>query len=154
MLLNLVLLIVCLRYLQVQRDPIHGIIAGRSLEISLSIISNIFEFSKHSNHRPPSSSQVTNETLTTSKSEPPSPSPVHNQDIRLIDDHDKREYQQIEEYLSTEIGCPIKLLLSKQIQSEYKEKQKYCSPSSSFGTIVFVLLVRIPLRKVCITFVQ
>lgn len=61
----------------------------------------------------------------TFKSEPPSPSPVHDQDILLVDYHDDRDYQQIEQDLSSNIGCPIRLLLSKEIHSKYKDDQKY-----------------------------
>ncbi|CAF0864818.1 unnamed protein product [Rotaria sordida] len=53
----------------------------------------------------------------------PSPLPEHDQDILLLGYYDKNEYEDVERYLSDEIGCPIKLLISKNILSENKEKQ-------------------------------
>lgn len=90
------------------------------------------KFSKSSKNRPrrPSSpSRTTNissfdDTLTL-KSEPPSPSPVHDQDILLVDYHDRQDYEEMEQCLSTEIGCPIKLLISKEVHSKFKDDQKY-----------------------------
>ncbi|CAF2541619.1 unnamed protein product [Rotaria sp. Silwood2] len=60
-----------------------------------------------------------------SKSDTPLPSPLpeHDQDILLLGFYDKNEYEDAERYLSDEIGCPIKLLISKNILSENKEKQ-------------------------------
>jgi hypothetical protein len=60
-----------------------------------------------------------------SKPDSPPPLPEHEQDILLIDLYDKFEYLQIERYLSDEIGCPIKLLGSKKVVSEYKINQRY-----------------------------
>jgi hypothetical protein len=53
------------------------------------------------------------------------PLPEHEQDILLLDSYDKHEYAQVEDYLTSEIGCPVKLLTSKNIFSEHKEKQRY-----------------------------
>jgi hypothetical protein len=63
--------------------------------------------------------------ILSSKPDSPPPLPEHDQDILLIDHHDNREYQHIERYLSTEIGCPIKLLIQKEIISKNKTNQKY-----------------------------
>ncbi|UJR34058.1 hypothetical protein I4U23_021469 [Adineta vaga] len=61
--------------------------------------------------------------ILSSKADSSPPLPEHEQDIILLDFHNKDEYAQTERYLSNEIGCPIKLLLSKTIFSENKEKQ-------------------------------
>ncbi|CAF0988928.1 unnamed protein product [Rotaria sp. Silwood1] len=53
----------------------------------------------------------------------PSPLPEHDQDIFLLGVHDKDEYEDVERYLSDELGFPIKLLISKNIYSKYKEQQ-------------------------------
>jgi hypothetical protein len=60
--------------------------------------------------------------IISSKSESPPPLPDHEQDILLVDHQNKRE---TEDYLSHEIGCPIRLLLSKEITSKTKNNQKY-----------------------------
>ncbi len=60
-----------------------------------------------------------------SKPDSPPPLPEHEQDIILLDLYDQGEHLQVERYLSEEIGCPIKLLTSKQIVSENKDNQRY-----------------------------
>jgi len=94
---------------------------------------------KEQQHRtPPSSRRSKSKTSATtilyddilsSTSDSPPPLPDHEQDIILSDSRDKSEYLQTERYLSTEIGCPIKLLTSKQIISEHKNNQ--CSKAAS-----------------------
>ncbi|CAF3260053.1 unnamed protein product [Rotaria socialis] len=57
-----------------------------------------------------------------SKSDTPEPLPEHDTDILLLECHDTNEYDDIEHYLSNELECPIKLIMSKNILSESKEK--------------------------------
>lgn len=65
------------------------------------------------------------DVLSSAGPDPPSPLPNHIQDILLEDNYDKHEYAQVQRYLTNEIGCPIKLLTTKQIYSENKNNQKY-----------------------------
>jgi len=79
-------------------------------------------------HSTPIASATTmllDDDILSSKSDSPPPLPEHEQDILLVDYHNKFEYLQVERYLSDEIGCPIKLLTSKEIFSENKDKQRY-----------------------------
>ncbi|CAM4756046.1 unnamed protein product [Rotaria magnacalcarata] len=57
-----------------------------------------------------------------SKSDTPEPLPEHDRDILLLECHDTNEHDDIEHYLSSELECPIKLIMSKNILSESKEK--------------------------------
>jgi hypothetical protein len=63
--------------------------------------------------------------VTTDTSDFPPPLPEHEEDILLLDFYDKHDYAQVERHLSDEVGCPVKLLISKNIFSENKEIQRY-----------------------------
>ncbi len=65
-------------------------------------------------------SEAMYDDVLSSKADPPPPLPDHEQDILLVDRHDKREYQQMEDDLTRELGCPIRLLFSKEIISKAK----------------------------------
>lgn len=65
------------------------------------------------------------DVVTTNTSDLPPPLPEDEHDIVLLDSYDKHDFSQVEHCLSREIGCPIKLLVFKNIFSENKEKQRY-----------------------------
>ena len=82
--------------------------------------------SSSSRHSTTMSSQLSyDDVVTTNTSDLPPPLPEDEHDILLLDSYDKYDYLQVENCLSNEIGCPIKLLTSKTIFSENKEKQRY-----------------------------
>ncbi|CAF1582774.1 unnamed protein product [Adineta ricciae] len=69
----------------------------------------------------------TYDDILSSKLDTSPPLPDHEQDIILLDSYNKDDYSQTERYLSNEIGCPVKILASKNIFSEKKEKQSSTS---------------------------
>ena len=66
----------------------------------------------------------TYDDILSSKPDIAPPLPDNEQDIILLDSYDKDDYSQTERHLSNEIGCPVKILVSKNIFSEKKEKQR------------------------------
>ena len=73
----------------------------------------------------PATSISSYDDILSSKPDSPPPLPDDEQDILLVDNYDKREFERTERYLTTELGCRIKLLVSKEITSMNKNKQKY-----------------------------